>query len=92
VYLDPPYVAVGRYSDFNRYHRVSFDLDDHKTLAVLFEELSQRGCYVMLSNSYCEFTLKLFARWNLDIVHAQRLINKKSSGRAGVKELVIRNY
>ncbi len=92
VYLDPPYVPVGRYSDFKRYHKESFTLDTHRALALAFAKLDGRGCHVMLSNSYCEFTLKLFDRWNVEVVHARRLINKNSDGRAPIREILVTNY
>jgi len=92
VYLDPPYVPVGRYSDFKRYHKEFFTLDEHRALAVAFTELHQRGCHVMLSNSHCEFTLELFDRWNIEVVYARRLINKNSDGRSPIKEILVTNY
>ena len=92
VYLDPPYVPVGRYSDFKRYHKEFFSLDEHRALAVAFAELHERGCHLMLSNSYCEITLKLFDRWNIEVVHARRLINKNSNGRSPIREILVTNY
>jgi DNA adenine methylase len=92
VYLDPPYIPVGKYSDFKRYHREYFGMPEHERLARLFTELDKRGCFVMLSNSHCEDSLRLYKRWNVQVVSAKRLINKDSNGRGHVNEIVVTNY
>lgn len=49
VYLDPPYVPISRYSDFNRYTRDFFTDDDQIQLAEEFRKISDRGVKALLS-------------------------------------------
>jgi DNA adenine methylase len=92
VYLDPPYVPISEYSDFKRYTREFFDLDDHARLAETVRGLTGRRCLVMLSNSDCPLVRKLYRGLRITRVQAQRRINKDGSKRSAISELVIRNY
>ena len=58
----------------------------------LFADLDRRGCLVMLSNSYCEESMELYKGWNIEVIKAKRLINKNSSGRGAVREILVTNY
>ena len=62
MYLDPPYVP----DDFNKYNvkyaKVEWDEDDFLNLVNVVEELDERGCYVMLSNSDSKFIRKHFPK------------------------------
>ena len=92
IYLDPPYMPVSQYSDFKRYTKESFHEEDHVALAGIFRELSNRGCYVMLSNSNHPLVSKLYKGFYIKKVGAKRLINTNASKRGEVTELLIRNY
>jgi DNA adenine methylase len=92
VYLDPPYIPVGLYSDFRRYHSSPFTEEDHRELTELYADLDRRGCFVLLSNSYCDLSLNLYERWRVDVVKVRRRINSKSDGRGEVREILVRNY
>lgn len=92
IYFDPPYLPVSQYADFKRYTKESFYEKDHIRLARLFKKLDKIGCYVMLSNSYTEFTMNLYKDYNVKTVFAKRLINKVSSSRGSIPELLITNY
>jgi DNA adenine methylase len=92
VYLDPPYVPVGGFADFRRYHRTQFREDDHIELARVFKELDARGCFVMLSNSHTPWVLDLYADWHLREVFARRAINSNGAKRGPVREVVVTNY
>ncbi|MDQ1685812.1 MAG: adenine methylase [Frankiaceae bacterium] len=91
VYLDPPYVPVGEFADFRRYHRDQFREDDHEELARLFKDLDARGCHVRLSNSYTPWVLDLYADWNVHVVTTRRAINSNGSGRGPVREVIVAN-
>jgi len=91
VYLDPPYLPVGKYSDFKRYTKEYFYEEDHRKLADVCRMLSARGCFVLLSNSYHENISKLYSDFNQAIVEMPRFINCKGEGRGRVKELLISN-
>ena len=92
IYLDPPYYPKDVYSDFKRYNKEQFYKDDHQKLADLYDELSQRGCYVMLSNSDTTYTRELYKKWRVDTVYAKRMINRDASKRGEVTEIIVTNY
>lgn len=92
IYLDPPYYPKDVYSDFKRYNKEQFYKNDHERLAELYNELSDRGCYVMLSNSDTPFTRELYKKWRVDTVYAKRMINSDSSKRGAVTEIIVTNY
>jgi DNA adenine methylase len=91
VYLDPPYLPVGKYADFKRYTKETFFEDDHRKLAETFRELSGRGCLVLLSNSYHEEIAKLYSGFYRKEVEMPRFINCKGEGRGKVRELLVSN-
>jgi DNA adenine methylase len=91
VYLDPPYVPVGAFSDFRRYHREQFREEDHEELARLFKDLDARGCHVRLSNSYTPWVLDLYADWTIHEVTTRRAINSDGAGRGPVREVIVAN-
>lgn len=92
VYLDPPYVPTAKYSDFDRYHRLCFGEEDQQRLAVLFAELHERGCLVMLSNSDAPLVRELYQQWWFTSVQATRSISCVGQGRGKVAEVIVTNY
>jgi len=92
VYLDPPYVALGGYSDFKRYTRELFDHRMHVDLASEVRGASDRGVRVLLSNSGTETVRSLYHGFHIAEVDATRQINCKPSGRGRITELLIANY
>lgn len=92
VYLDPPYLPVGKFSDFKRYTKEFFYEEDHRRLAELFQSLANRGCLVLLSNSYHDKIAELYSGFNQLTVKMPRFINCKGEGRGAVKELLISNF
>ncbi len=51
VYLDPPFVPISVTSSFTDYTAGSFGVSDQLRLRWLIDDLTERGAYVMLSNS-----------------------------------------
>lgn len=92
AYLDPPYLAVSKYSDFNRYTKNFFVYEDQVALSNKFREITERGVLALMSNSYNELLLPLYKDFHIKEVLASRQINCKSSGRGKIKELIISNY
>ena len=86
VYLDPPYDAT-----FTSYQSEGFGKKDHLRLHNLFQRLTERGIYCMLSNSSTEFIKSLYGGFNFDVVSAKRMVNRDGNGRTG-EELIITNY
>ncbi len=92
LYLDPPYLPVGKYSDFKRYTREFFYESDHRELAFFFRRLSEMGCQVLLSNSYHNKIVSLYSGFSQATVEVPRFVNCKGESRGKVKELLIANY
>lgn len=92
IYLDPPYLPIGKYSDFKRYTKNFFYEEDHEKLASLFKVLDERGCKVLLSNSYHPTVVDLYKGYTMQIVQAPRFINCKGDKRGSVNELIISNF
>lgn len=86
VYLDPPYDAT-----FTSYQSEGFGKKDHLRLHNLFQRLTERGIYCMLSNSNTDFVRSLYGGFNFDVVSAKRMVNRDGNGRTG-EELIITNY
>lgn len=90
-YLDPPYFPAV-VNGFTSYTPESFTKDDHEKLATLVDDLTQRGCMVLLSNSSVNKVRELYEGYHFKEVDALRAINSDKNGRKGTKELLIRNY
>ena len=91
IYLDPPYHPLSDTAKFTSYAGRNFDAPDQRRLADLFRELDLRGCQVMLSNSYCDFTRNLYQGYELVVVEATRAISSKGDGRGAIPELLVLN-
>jgi DNA adenine methylase len=89
IYLDPPYVPIGAYSDFRRYTKNQFRESDQLKLAKLYNELVEMGTHPILSNSYAPETLELYRNHRIFVVEMKRNINKKGSGRGPVAEILV---
>ena len=92
VYLDPPYVPLGGYSDFRRYTADRFEDKDHIRLAEDFRRLSERGIQALMSNSCTEQVEALYSDWWKVRIPANRQINCRSERRGKIKEFLIANY
>ena len=88
IFLDPPYVPVGKYSDFQRYNKDSFYDDDHIELRDEFKRLINIGTKVILTNSNTGFVRELYAGYPSEVFQTKRLISSKSETRTG-EDLVI---
>ena len=60
-------------------------------LADLFKELTNRGCYCMLTNHDTPLIRELYKDFNIEVVDVRRSINRNGNDRKG-KEVIITNY
>ena len=92
VFIDSPYAPLNPTS-FESYTKEGFDIESHKRLANLFDELTARGCYCMLTNHNTELINELYGNkgYTIDVVSVKRLINSDASNRVG-EEVIICNY
>lgn len=99
IYFDPPYYPVNKTSSFTSYTKENFLEKEQIELKDTFVELSNRGCFVMFSNSDTPFINELYENVKKDIrkliiytVKAGRAINSDASKRGKVSEVLITNY
>lgn len=92
IFLDPPYLPIGKYSDFKRYTKNFFYKEDHIKLANICKELDNRGCKFVLTNSYHPFIALIYSNFNIEKVESYRFINCIGSRRGKIAELIITNF
>ena len=90
IYFDPPYDSET--STFNSYTENGFGKEEQRRLAKVYKELSERGCYVMLSNHNTTLVKELYKDFNIHLIEAKRAINSKGNKRGKVQEVIITNY
>ena len=92
VFIDSPYAPLNPTS-FESYTKEGFDIESHKRLAKLYNELTARGCYCMLTNHNTELINELYGNkdYKIDVVSVKRMINSDVSNRVG-EEVIICNY
>jgi DNA adenine methylase len=95
IYLDPPYYPVNKTSSFTAYTNEAFMDKEQIELRDTFVELSNRGCFVMLSNSDVPFINKIYSGIKgvrINKVQAGRMINSDAKKRGKITEVLITNY
>lgn len=92
IFLDSPYAPLNPTS-FESYTKEGFDIESHERLAKLFDELTAKGCYCMLTNHNTELINDLYGDkgYRMDIVQVKRFINSDAKNRKG-EEIIICNY
>ena len=92
IFLDSPYAPLNP-SSFESYTKEGFDMESHVRLSKLFDNLTQKGCYCMLTNHNTEFINDLYGNkgYKMDVVSVKRMINSDASKRTG-EEIIICNY
>lgn len=91
VYLDPPYVPLGGYSDFKRYTSSQFHDDDHTRLGRLMRDASDRGVRILLTNADKPEVRELYEGFAMATLATRRDINLKAGSRSSA-DLIVTNY
>lgn len=91
IYFDPPYVPISNSANFTSYTKDNFGKEDQIRLHEVFKELDERGCKVMLNNSYSDLIADLYSDYQIKELRAKRVINSDASKRGAIKELLILN-
>src|SRR6185503_12503940 len=91
VYFDPPYYPLSKTAGFTSYTQDSFGKFEHESLALVFRALHEKGCRVMLNNSWTTFTRKLYVDFKRVELSAVRSINSKANKRGKISEMVVIN-
>lgn len=90
IYFDPPYDSDT--STFNSYTEDGFSKDEQIRLSNVFKNLSDRGCFVMLSNHNTVLINELYKDFYIHKITAKRNINSNGKKRGKVEEVIITNY
>lgn len=91
IFLDPPYVPVGKYSDFKRYTKEQFNESDQTELADVFKELAKSDIYSILTNSNAELVHELYDDFDMEIISTHRHISSKGDKRQG-EDVIVTNF
>jgi DNA adenine methylase len=94
VYFDPPYHPVSKSAAFTSYAPGGFGVAEQEVLKNVCDDLSRRGCHVLVSNSATDFIRNLYGdprRYTVREVKARRNINSVGTRRGAVGELLIYN-
>lgn len=95
IYLDPPYDQFEDQTNFVGYTKNGFDKSDQIRLKEMCDELIERGCYILVSNSKTDFILNLYSdttkyiTYSINTVNARRNINSNAKKRGEVEEVLI---
>ena len=93
VYFDPPYDPISDTASFTGYDINRFKRDEQKRLKETVDDLTARGCKVLVSNACTDFILDLYEQnYIVETVAATRAINSNALKRGKVDEVLIRNY
>jgi len=91
IYFDPPYHPLSQTSNFTSYNKGNFGKDSQEELLHIFKMLDDRGCKLLLSNSYSDYILNLYKDYEINILKARRIINSNAKRRGLIKEVLIKN-
>lgn len=92
IFFDPPYDTdeAIKSDGFVGYQKEGWTRKDLEELKMICDELSIRGCKIVLTNNDTEFVRELFKDYNFREIEVKRSINRDGKNRKG-KELVIYN-
>ncbi|MCL2170932.1 MAG: DNA adenine methylase [Defluviitaleaceae bacterium] len=98
AYFDPPYRPLTQTANFTAYAQNGFDDNAQTELASFIDGMSERGAYIVASNSdpknvdeQDDFFDKLYAAHKISRIQASRAINSNGAKRGKVGELLIAN-
>jgi len=91
-YFDPPYDPLSKTSNFTGYTAGHFSEEDQADLARVYDALTRKGCFCMLSNSCTPLVRKLYSEYRIETVRAKRAVNSKGNRRGEIEEVVVLNY
>jgi DNA adenine methylase len=92
IYFDPPYDPVSDSSSFTGYDLSGFGKNEQHRLKNVCNELVERGCKVLLSNSATDFIKDLYKDqkyYSIIEVEATRNINSVGTSRGKINEVLI---
>lgn len=98
IYFDPPYRPITKTASFTAYTKKGFDDYAQIELSQFIKRLSDKGVYILLSNSDPKSTDErdsffddLYSDFTITRIQANRAINSNGLKRGPVSELLIHN-
>jgi len=98
AYFDPPYRPLTTTANFTSYAQDGFDDHAQKELAMFINAMTDKGAYIVASNSdpkntdaTDDFFDTLYARHIISRIDANRAINSAGNKRGKIRELLIAN-
>jgi len=92
IYFDPPYLPLNGTSYFTHYTKEGFNESNHIELANIARKLSDKGCFIMISNADLPKIRDLYKKdFNISEIDVTRMI-RSDGKRYKVRELIITNY
>jgi DNA adenine methylase len=93
VYFDPPYIPLNLTSSFSQYSKNDFGLKEQMDLSNLIASLTERGVFVILSNSDTPETREIFGEvLSLRRIMMTRYISASAKNRNSVYEVIGTNF
>lgn len=99
VYLDPPYRPLTNSANFTTYSKSGFNDNNQIELSQFYNRISKKGAKAILSNSDPKnadendnFFDDLYSNFLIERITAKRFINRDSSKRGPINEIIVRNY
>ena len=92
VYFDPPYIPVSDTAYFTAYEKSGFGMDSQERLSEVFDELAERGVFVILSNADVPWMRSQYEEHYLRPIMASRNVNSKADKRGPVGELIVTGF
>lgn len=92
IYFDPPYIPLTATSSFTSYTEGGFTFDDQIRLRDTFKRLSDKGAWVMLSNSSSPLALDLYRDFYIYEVNVVRTNGASKQSRGKISEIIVTNY
>jgi len=89
VYCDPPYDTISKNADFTSYTEGGFGWKEQERLEAIARAIPAGRTKIVLSNADTPRVRKLYEKWTLHEVRAERSINSNPDKRGKVGELVI---
>jgi DNA adenine methylase len=91
VYLDPPYPPISDTSYFTHYTKDRFTEFDQCALADVVDDLSSRGCKILLSNADTPLVRDLYGHYRIESLDVTRWV-ASGKHKHRVAELVVSNF
>ena len=88
IFLDPPYMPVGKWADFKRYTKEQFGIADQRRLSDAIARLRGNDIWAVLTNSNHPLVRELYSEYPIEIVQTRRNISSDGEARHGEDAIV----